>query len=370
VTTKKEWHPDRKVVGLGLMVMPSGVRTYYLRYREPTGRQQMHKIGRADVITLTTAREEAVKILADAARGKTPTSDRKRLRDGMTVAQLAERVIEKHYPKLRPATVIGYRVLWKNHILPRIGREKVALLSTMQVIDMLEEMPPIQANRGLAVLRKAMNLAELWDVRPKGTNPCRGVEGNGERKRKRYLKRDELERLVAALDCYGEAGVRWRFAQLIRLLLLTGCRIREVMCAEWTWLEGTVLVVPADQHKTGQDGDARRIHLSPQALEILAALRGRSNSQWLIQGDDDGPLVGYWRMWDELLRDARITNLRVHDLRHSYASYALTKAGLSLPQIGELLGHKSPQTTARYAHLMDEAAGEATRKVAGMIGRV
>jgi integrase len=367
---KKQWQPDRKVPGLGLAVLASGVRTYYLRYREPGGRQQTHKIGRAEVVGLTMAREEALKILADVARGKTPTTDRKRLRHGMTVAQLAARVAEKHYPKLRPSTVIGCDVLWRRHILPRIGTEKVATLTTMQVIDMLEQLPRIQANRALATLRKAMNLAEVWGERPKGTNPCRGVEGNRERKRKRYLTRDEMERLVAALDGFGLGGIRWRFAQLIRLLLLTGCRIREVMCAEWSWLEGSVLVVPAEQHKTGQDGDARRVHLSPQALEILAELRAASNSRWVIAGDGDGPMVGYWRMWAQLLRDAQITDLRVHDLRHSFASYALTKAGLSLPQIGELLGHKSPQTTARYAHLMDEAAAEATRKVAGMIGRV
>lgn len=361
------WQADRKVTGLGLMILPSGTRTYYLRYREPSGKQRTHKIGRANIITLTQAREEAIKVLADVARGQTPTRARQELRRAITIARLSELVIEKHYKKLRPATVVGYRVLWKNHILPRIGSEKVATLTTMQVLDMLEELPRIQANRALAVLRKAMNLAELWGERAKGTNPCKGIQANGERKRKRYLKREELQRVVGALERFGVDGVRWRFVQLIRLLLLTGCRVREIMTAEWSWLEGSILTVPAEQHKTGQDGEPRRVHLPPKALEILEELRRRSNSQWIIQGEGDHPLVGYWRMWEALLEDAQVTDLRVHDLRHNFASLGIS-AGLSLPQIGGLLGHASPQTTARYAHLIDEAARAAVAGIAERLG--
>lgn len=222
----------------------------------------------------------------------------------------------------------------------------------------------------LAVLSKAMNLAELWDIRPKGTNPCKGIQGNGERKRKRYLSSDELERLMAALDQFAKAGVRWRFAQLIRLLLLTGCRVREIMCAQWSWIDeqATVLTIPADNHKTGSSGDDRKVHLPPAAVSILRELRHRSNTDWVIAGNlSDGHLVGYWYMWSELLKSAQINNLRVHDLRHSWASYAITQAGLTLPQVGGLLGHASPQTTARYAHLVDEAAAAMAAQVAAAI---
>lgn len=367
---KREWQPDRKISGLGLMVLPSGVRTWYVRYREPSGKQQTHKIGRAEVVSLTMAREEAIKILAAVAKGEAPGTDKQLLRQGKTVAELSEMVKEKHYAtRVRPSTAVGYDVLWRRHILPRIGSEKVATLQAIQVIDMLEELPRGQQNRALAVLSKAMNLAELWGIRPKGTNPCKGIQGNGERKRKRYLSRDELERLMAALDQFAEAGVRWRFAQLVRLLLLTGCRVREIMCAEWSWFneQTAVLTIPADNHKTGSSGDDRKVHLPPAAVSILRELRRRSNSEWIIAGDDDGHLVGYWRMWDDLLASARINNLRVHDLRHSFASYAITKAGLTLPQLGGLLGHASPQTTARYAHLVDEAAAAMAAQVAAAI---
>ncbi len=367
---KREWQPDRKISGLGLMVLESGVRTYYVRYREPSGKQQTHKIGRAEVVGLTMAREEAIKILAAVAKGEAPGTDKQLLRHGKTVRELSEMVSEKHYAtRVRESTRVGYEVLWRRHILPRLGAEKVATLQTIQVIDMLEELPRIQSNRALAVLRKAMNLAELWGIRAKGTNPCRGIQANGERKIKRYLSREELQRLLAALDAFAVAGVRWRFAQLIRLLLLTGCRVSEIMTARWEWLDqdATVLKLPADAHKTGGYGDERKVHLPPAASLILRELRRRSNSEWIIAGDGDGHLIGYWYMWEDLLEKAKIEDLRVHDLRHSYASYAITQANLTLPQVGALLGHASPQTTARYAHLMDEAAAAMAAKVAALM---
>lgn len=367
---KREWQADRKVSGLGLMILPTGVRTWYVRYREPSGKQQTHKIGRAEVVSLTMAREEAIKILAAVAKGEAPGTDKQLLRQGKTITELAAMVKDKHYAKhVRPSTAIGYDVLWRRHILPRIGAEKVATLQAIQVIDMLEELPRGQQNRALAVLRKAMNLAELWGIRAKGSNPCKGIQGNGERKRRRYLTREELKRLLTALDGFADAGVRWRFAQLVRLLLVTGCRVREVMCAEWSWLDAdaTVLTVPAELHKTGQDGSDRKVHLPPAARLILGELRRRSNSRWIIAGDGDGHLIGYWRMWDDLLSDAGISNLRIHDLRHNFASLGVS-AGLSLPQIGGLLGHSSPQTTQRYAHLIDEAAAAAAAKVAALVG--
>lgn len=370
----KQWIADRKVPGLGVMVLPSGVRTWYLRYREPTGKQQHHRIGRADSVNTTAAREEAHKILASVAKGEAPTSARQERRRSPTVAQLLERIKREHWPKLRRGTVVNNELIWRRHLLPEFGAVKVVELQRRQVVAWFNAHSaerPVRANRCLEVLSKAMALAELWELRPQGSNPCNGVAANSERKRRRYLSGDELQRLLAALDSFATAGVRWRFAQLVRLLLLTGCRVREIMCAQWSWFDeqAAVLTIPADNHKTGSSGDDRKVHLPPPAVSILRELRRRSNSEWIIAGDDDGHLVGYWRMWDDLLAAAKITNLRVHDLRHSFASYAITKAGLTLPQLGGLLGHASPQTTARYAHLVDEAAAAMAAQVAAAITR-
>jgi integrase len=368
--TKQVWQRDRKVTGLGLLILPSGVRTWYLRYREPDGRQRMHRIGRANVFNLTQAREIAIEILAAAGRGESPTTDRELKRNSLTVAELHELMRKRHYHRLRPNTVSLYERAWKLHTLPRIGRERVAGLSTMQVMKMLDGVPPIMANRTLRVLRKAMNLAEAWGYRAKGTNPCTGIEMNPERTRRRYLDRNEKARLLAALDQFATSELRWRFVQMIRLLMLTGCRRDEIMRAQWSWLEEPLLIVPPEYHKTGSDGAPRRVHLPPQALEILAQLKARTNSRWVIFGLwEDAPLVGYWLLWRELLSNAQIEDLRVHDLRHNFASAGVS-AGLSLTQIGQLLGHASHSSTARYAHLVDEAAGIAAAQVATQLGRV
>ncbi len=368
----KQWIADRKVPGLGVMVLPSGVRTWYLRYREPTGKQQHHRIGRADVVNVTAAREEAHKILASVAKGEAPTSARQERRRSPTVAQLLERIKREHWPKLRPGTVVNNELIWRRHLLPAFGATKVVELQRRQVVAWFNAHSaerPVRANRCLEVLSKAMALAELWELRPQGSNPCNGVAANTERKRRRYLSRQELERLVAALDQFAAAGVRWRFAQLIRLLLLTGCRINELMAAEWSWFDEQTarLTLPPEAHKTGSDGSERVIHLPPAAILILRELRRETNSRWIIAGDGDGHLVGYWRMWRDLIAAAGISNLRPHDARHSWASYAITEAGLTLPQVGALLGHASPQTTARYAHLVDEAAAGMAARVAAVI---
>jgi integrase len=312
------------------------------------------------VVSRTLAREEAHKLLAAVAKGEAPTSQRQELRRGPTVADLYQVIKEKHHPKLRPNTVKGYECTWDLHILPALGTTKVQLVTTFQIINLVEKIGGTQATRTLAIMRKAFNLAILWGLR--ADNPCAKVPGNGERKRRRYLSREELQRLREALDGFGEAGVRWRFAQLIRLLLLTGCRVGEICQGRWEWLQGSLLVVPPECHKTGRDGHPRIVHLTEPALEILRQLRARSNSEWLIQGQGDGPLIGYPKMWEELCEAAKLTDLHVHDLRHHYASLGIS-AGLTLKQIGGLLGHASPLTTDRYAHLVEEAAAAAAAKV-------
>lgn len=355
-----EWIPDTKVAGLGIMKLPSGVETWYLRYREPDGKQQHHRIGRATVISRTEAREEAHKVLAGVAKGEAPTSTRKALRHGASVADLHKRLEEEHYGKLRPSTRAGYKSIWDCHIIPKLGTTKVQQVTSAQVMDLVQQVGSTQANRTLAVLRKAMNLAILWGMR--SDNPCAKVPGNGERKRRRYLTREELQRLREVLDGFGTTPVRWRFAQLIRLLLVTGCRVSEIKNARWEWLRGELLVVPHECHKTGRDGHPRLVHLTPVALELLQQLRARSNSEWIIQGDGDHALVNYHDLWEEVCTAAKLVDLHVHDLRHSYASTGIS-AGLTLPQIGGLLGHASPLTTDRYAHLIEEAAAAAAAKV-------
>jgi integrase len=361
----REWIADNKVTGLGVLRLPSGVETWYLRYREPSGKQQHHKIGRVDVLNRTLAREEALKILAATAQGQAPTSARQELRRGPTMADLHQRLLAEHYPKLRPRTLQGYRSIWDAHLIPKLGRYKVQAVTSADVMRLLAGIRPVQANRTLAVLRKAFNLAILWGMRP--DNPCEKVPGNSERKRRRYLSGEERQCLVTALDAIATSPVRWRFAQLVRLLMLTGCRVGEICRGRWEWVDekAGVMIVPPDSHKTGQKvGHERVVHIPPAGILILKELRLRSNTPWIIAGEGDGHLVGYQKLWEELMRIAGISNLKVHDLRHHWASVAITKVGLTLPQVGSLLGHASPVTTSRYAHLLEDGAQAMARAVA------
>ena len=229
---------------------------------------------------------------------------------------------------------------------------------------------PITANRALRTLSVAMRLAEQWGWRPHNSNPCKGVKPHKETARRRYLSQDELSRLRAALqqwEAQGPLSMRWRFAQLVRLLLLTGARLREVMNAQWSeidWQRG-VLRVPAERGKTG----ASEVQLAPRAVEILRALEAAANgSRWVIPGETgERPLVGYRRMWLTLLAQAGVSDLRIHDLRHTFASYALS-GGQTLGTVGQLLGHRSAQTTTRYAHLITDTAQAAVARLSDDLG--
>lgn len=363
----KQWEADNSVPGLGVLILESGVRTWYLRYRELGGRQRTQKIGRADVINRAAARREAIKLLSEVAQGRAPQKPVQ----SPTVADLAALMEQRHYVKLRGTTAKAYKRMWKLHILPDIGRRPVTEVERREVLELLDGLPPIMHNRVLQCVRAAFNKAELWQLRQEGSNPCSKIEKLPERIRKRYLSDEERKRLIAALDAMATTPLRWRFAQLVRLLMLTGCRVGEICRGRWEWIDekAAVMVIPVERHKTGQQtGEERVVHVPPAAVRILKELRLKSNSPWIIAGEADSHLVGYQKLWNELMTLAKIKNLRVHDLRHNFASVAITKSGLTLPQVGRLLGHASPVTTSRYAHLVDEGAQDMAKSVADQLG--
>ena len=361
-----KWTADKRVPGLGVLTLPTGVATWYVRFRLSNGRQVTHRIGRANIINATIARELALQTLVAANKGDYHA----RARNTITIDSLLARIKREHWPRLRPNTLRQQEILWRVHLLPEFGRMRVAEITSDHVAHWFHRASskPITANRALEVLSKAMNLAELWNLRPQHSNPCRHITSNRERKRRRYLSSDELQRLLAALEEFTVTTNQVRFAQLIRLLLLTGCRVGEIQRAQWDWINFDVgiLVIPAAEHKTGADGNDRVVHLPPIAVEILRQLRERTNGRWVIAGRGDAPLAAYSELWAKLLKRAGIENLRVHDLRHNWASTAIS-AGLTLAQIGGQLGHQNTQTTARYAHLIDEAAAANAAKVAALL---
>lgn len=365
---------DQTLPGFFLQVEPSGRKTFYVRYRTPESVQRDYKIGTPQKLTPDQARAIAREVLGLVAQGKDPGADRRAKRTAPTLKDLAARYMAEHGSKKKSGH--NDEILWRRHLLPTMGAARVALLSREQVRRFHTNYPsPNTANRALEVLSKAMDLAKEWGWTD-GENPCVGVKAFPEKKRKRYLSSEELERLRIVLDNWTERepeSVRWRFAQLIRLLLLTGARMGNIMQGRWDWLSWNqrTLTVPADEHKTGgKTGEELIIHLSDDAVRILRDLQAHSTgSPWIIPGMDPAKaLTRQTKMWAALLGDAEIGlhpvwgQLRIHDLRHSFASFALSN-GLSLGIVGQLLGHQSTQTTTRYAHLMSDAAQQAVDQI-------
>lgn len=375
-SAKKYWMKDGKVPGLGVLVLPSGVKTWYLRYDLPSGKERQHKIGRADVIAPEVAREQAHVILGAAAKGEDPTTARQQLRNSPTMRDFQELLERRHYPTLAKGTRTNYEVIWRLHVLPFMGALRVPEVTPAHIADLLAHKratgsSEFNITKVRMMLSAAFNQAELWGLRPQHTNPCRLVKVKQDKARRRYLRPAEIVRLGQALDQWANTPQRWLFACLVRLLLFTGARLREIMECRWEWveLEAGVIAIPPEHHKTGgRTGEHRTIHLPPEAIDILIQLRRFSSSSWLIPGQDPSkPFNGYRRLWLQVIDAAQIKNLRVHDLRHSFASYAISYGGLNLPAVGQLLGHTSAATTNRYAHLITEAAAAHAAKTTRLI---
>ncbi len=254
-------------------------------------------------------------------------------------------------------------------IKPKLGRRKVAGIQ-YEDIDKLHrslKATPYRANRVLALLSKMFSLSMKWRLR--SDNPCRGVERFDEDKRERYLTGDERARLLVALQEHTEKGaVQAQTVNGFRLAMLTGARIGECLSAPWSQfdLDAGTWTKPSAHTKQKK---THRVPLSAPALQLLSDLHDKAATEWLFPNPKgDGPQRDYKHSWAVIIKAAKIANLRVHDLRHSFASEGAS-VGLSLPMIGALLGHTNPATTARYAHLLDDPLREATeaigRRVAG-----
>jgi integrase len=255
-----------------------------------------------------------------------------------------------------------YRTILRNDVVPAIGTLKVATVEYAD-IDRLHakttKRAPYLANRMLTALSKMFALAILWRMRE--SNPARGVGRNQEQKRKRYLSGDEMARLTAALSEYPHRPA----ADAIRLMLLTGARRGEVLSATWDQLDlaAGIWTKPASTTKQQRD---HVVPLSAPARQVLASIRARTEGPYVFPAREDGPRRNLKRHWARLCRTADITGLRMHDLRHSYAA-VLASSGVGLHVIGGLLGHSSPTTTHRYAHLIDAALRAATEKAGAII---
>jgi integrase len=353
---------DGEVPGLAARITAAGVISFTLDYRV-RGRKRRYTIARWPELPVDAAREEARSLRGRIRNGDDPLAEKERLRlENPTMLDLAREYLDKYAAiHKRPKSAYEDKRLFESIIDVKLGRQPVAAVTQTDLENLHRSLlaTPYQANRMLALLSKAFGLAIGWGWRK--DNPARGVKRHGEEKRHdRWLSREEIRALLHVLRSYPDQ----QSANVIRLLLYTGARKHEALSARWEDfdLKGGRWTKPS--HHTKQKR-TETVPLSRVALWLLGRMRrvaGAPTSGWLFPGrKPDSHQEDLKGAWGEIRGLAKIEGVRIHDIRHTFASH-LVSSGESLPVIGRLLGHTQAATTMRYAHLSDGALREAVNR--------
>lgn len=400
---------DDKISGFGVKVTPKGRKSYLMKYRNHEGRQRKPNIGVHGNITCEQARKIAEKWHGRIANNEDPFEEKEISKNSPTVAELCDRFIKEHASvHKKPNGLELDKTAIRKHIKPRLGTLKTISVTKadIQKFHLSMKDMPAHANRILRILSKMFNLAEDWGLRPANSNPVKNIVRYKEEHRERYLNNQEISCLGKALDRAERTQTESpHFIALVRLLLLTGARLREIMHAKWDWIDWDMSLLKLPDSKTGK----KIIHLSPAALSILKEIPKIKGNPYIIVGGAEGkPLITPTKPWnrvketatlDYLKADERyadiiktcatykelcaeaekqglenpvgLMDVRLHDLRHTYASICVTQ-GMSLQMVSKLLGHSRASTSERYAHLAHDPISSAANKVgeniSGFIG--
>ena len=377
---------DFKLKGLGVRILPSGAKSFVLDYTT-SGRRRVFTLGKCSDWTIKAAREHAADLQFRIRKdGEDPAQELKERREGETVEELCEDFVRDFLdcnpPKLRPATRSDYARMIKNDIIPEIGKLKVVAVKNDDIQKLHREVTkrgsPVAANGCVILCKRLFNVARTRELTT-GPNPAAGVALNPVSPRERYLKDAEIAALVRALDTYEDQSV----SDIFRILMFTGARRGETQSATWEQfdLKAGVWTKPSSHTKQKR---IYRVPLSPPALAVLTKRRAQADEElkklekeiakanpadrtalkervrrietfvFPAMTGDRGHLWSIKKAWASVCKTAKIKGARIHDLRHSAASI-LASNGVSLILIGKLLGHAQPSTTARYAHLFDDA---------------
>lgn len=380
-------HYDDGIHGFGLRVTSNGAKSFVLNYRVH-GRERRYTIGQMGAWTAETARQEAQRLRSLVDRGEDPFAieaaqkqqaieDKARQR---TMKDLSDHYVSTHAEvHKRPRSVAEDRAMLESIILPRLGKLRVSSVTHRDVSELHAELKgtPYRANRVLALLHKMFSFAMVGDDNEWGVtrNPASKIPRFHEEKRERWLSEEEFERLVRAMEqypetCAAKADVSEkqreylrkearRAMNAIRLMVVTGCRKGEALTAKWTDFDLSRGVWTKPSHHTKQKR-VEHVPLNEQAKTLLESLP--RDGEYLFPGRaKDTHLSDLKGPWAKISKSAKLTGVRIHDLRHSFASH-LVSSGVSLPIVGKLLGHTQPQTTARYAHLADNPLRDAANR--------
>lgn len=356
---------DKSLPGFGAKALPSGKIAYIAQYRlggrgKPTRRLALGNHGE---LTPAEARDKAKKALARAHDGNDPAIERQQNREAKTFRQIAERYLTDYAEaKKKPRSVEEDKRNLKKHIYPVLGSTKITDIGSDEIEKLHAGMKTMKttANRCLSLVSHIITKAMKWKERPQAENPCRFVERYRETQRKRYLSSDELVRMGDALMASEEkehpSGIG-----MLRLLVLSGARLDEIRTLKWEYIKGPRLELP--DSKT----DTKTIPLGAPALALLDTLTKEEGNPYVFPGRKEGEhFIGVQKVWQRVRRRAKLTDVRIHDLRHSFASVSIA-IDPSLPLLGKILGHKSVLTTQRYAHLADDPARAAANRASGKI---
>ena len=397
---------DSELKGFGLKVSPRGVKTYFVWYRAGEGRTAHRReftLGRHGVLTPDEARDEAVKALSAVRAKEDPQEARERARGELDVAALCDRYMEDGLGTKKASTIRADRSRIAAHIKPLLGKRSVSSVTSSDVSRFMRDVatgktaapakPSVAALRAKGLKGAALKAADRRKRQDptarggKGTaartvgllgaifgfavaegmrpdNPVRGVVRYKDNQSQRFLSSDELSRLTTALADADAAGANKSGLGVIRLLTLTGARKGEIEGLRWSEVDFERSSLKLADSKTG----ARVVPLGAAALQALADLPRAKASKFVFpaEGDPNKHYVGTPKVWLKVREAAGLDDVRLHDLRHTFASFGAA-GGLSLPLIAAILGHKDVKTTQQYAHLADSPVKAAADRTAAAI---